>query len=53
MTLDDRVFLVKLFRLALKFIAMMERDRELGIPCERSLGQGFKEETEKLLIESK
>lgn len=53
MTLDDRVFIVKLFRLALKTIAAMPLDRELKIPYDQSLGQGFKEKTDELLRESK
>jgi hypothetical protein len=53
MTLDDRIFIVKLFRLALKTIAFMPLDRELHIPYDQQLGQAFKEKTDQLLMDSK
>jgi hypothetical protein len=52
-TLDDRIFIVKLFRLALQTIAAMPLDRELKIAYDQSLGQGFKEKTDELLLTSK
>jgi hypothetical protein len=53
MTFDDRVFMVRLFRLALEFISAMPLDRELGIAYKSSLGIGFIDKTDELLLADK